>query len=190
METGNLEPKTTGNSIGGITPYNVIKGNTIQGTSVNATNLNVESSFTINGNTLLDIFYPVGSIYLSISASSPASWLGGSWTKVSSGYALWTASSGAGNTISAGLPNIKGYIYSRPHKSGLKQYGGAVTATSGAFTFTTQNGPNVANGCEETSTIPSTDTVTFSASSYNSIYGNSSSVQPPAYKVYAWRRTS
>ena len=56
----------------------------------------------------LNVIYPVGSIYMSINNSSPAVYLGGSWTQIGAGYALWTASSGAGGTIGAGLPNITG----------------------------------------------------------------------------------
>ena len=34
---------------------------------------------------MLDVFYPVGSIYASYSDSSPAALLGGSWERVSNG---------------------------------------------------------------------------------------------------------
>ncbi len=183
VETGNLEPKTTGNSIGGITPYSVIKGTTISATNLNAESL---SSFKIGGKTLLDIFYPVGSIYLSISATSPASWLGGSWTKVSSGYALWTASSGAGNTISAGLPNIKGYAYSGDWLLNFNMLDGYNSSALKVYKSSITSAPS---RVDASWSYDSTG-FQFDASSYNSIYGNSSSVQPPAYKVYAWRRTS
>ena len=73
------------------------------------------SEITNVTSTLGNTLYPVGSIYLTIGtiypqSSSPASWLGGTWQKLPEGYALWTASSNAGSTISAGLPNITGRI--------------------------------------------------------------------------------
>ena len=59
---------------------------------------------------LVDLIYPVGSIYMSVTNTSPQSFLGGTREALPGGYALWTASSGAGETIIAGLPNIYGNI--------------------------------------------------------------------------------
>ena len=46
---------------------------------------------------LLNLIYPVGSIYMSVNNSSPASFLGGSWTQIS-GYFLLPWSDSAGTT--------------------------------------------------------------------------------------------
>lgn len=120
--------------------------------------------------------YPVGSIYLSVNSTSPASLFGGSWTQIGEGYALWTAISGAGNTISAGLPNIKGDTEFHANK-GTRT--GALTMDGGGYAVAWQN-----------NTWWSGSGVSLNASRYNSIYSdNVSTVQPPAYKVYAWRRT-
>ena len=131
---------------------------------------------------ILDDVYPIGSIYLTVStgklSSSPASWLGGTWTRLPAGYALWTATSGAGGTIAASLPNIKGTI-------DINGAEGDISPATGAFTKTTRRewGAGHTSG-----NIP---VVTFNASNYNSIYSDSATtVQPPAYKVYAWRRTA
>lgn len=121
--------------------------------------------------------YPVGSLYISTSSTSPASLFGGTWSQISAGYALWTATSGAGGTIAAGLPNITG--------SALVVSGNDATS-SGAMSKSGQVdvGPTgTGNGWQQR-------TVNFNASSSNSIYGKSSTVQPPAYKVYAWKRTA
>lgn len=124
---------------------------------------------------LLSKIYPVGSIYISITNTSPASFLGGSWSQLSAGYALWTASSGAGDTISAGLPNITGTFCSVSDAIG----------DTGSFKYTSSSG--FANG----QWVNQTDRhYSFDASKSSSIYGNSSTVQPPAYKVYAWKRTA
>lgn len=117
--------------------------------------------------------YPVGAIYMSIDATSPASLFGGTWTQIGAGYALWTATSGAGGTIGAGLPNI----------TGADVYGIDNATPSGAFV-------SVSAGHYGTGTKNGSRRFRFSASNSNSIYGSSSTVQPPAYKVYAWRRTA
>ena len=128
----------------------------------------------------LNSIYPVGSVYLSINNNSPASFLGGSWEKLSSGYALWTASSDAGNTIGAGLPNITGGFAGVP-------VGAAFPGSPfGAFQSSEQEGSSNTWGTSNAARA----TINFNASNSNNIYGASSTVQPPAYKVYAWKRIS
>lgn len=126
----------------------------------------------------LNVIYPVGSIYMSINNASPASFLGGSWTQIEAGYALWTASSGAGGTIGAGLPNITGDF-------GAKTYD-ADTDGTGAFRWSWTDSKVTPSGTNKDKNTR----VQFNASRSSSIYGSSTTVQPPAYKVYAWRRTA
>ena len=63
---------------------------------------------TYDGVNIFDLIYPVGSIYISVNSVSPKTLFGGEWEMLPEGYALWTATSDAGSTISAGLPNITG----------------------------------------------------------------------------------
>lgn len=132
---------------------------------------------------LLNTIYPKGSIYISLNSTSPASFIGGSWDQLPSGRALWTATSGvsidsdSSNYIEAGLPDIQGHIdgYS---------YAGDRT---GAFKESSINNDGTGNIYSESFKWMNWQ---FKASSYNSsIYGKSSTVQPPAYN-YAWRRTA
>lgn len=46
--------------------------------------LRVKGTMTIGGKTLLDLFYPVGSIYMSVNATNPATFLGGTWDQMGS----------------------------------------------------------------------------------------------------------
>ena len=134
---------------------------------------------------ILNIIYPVGSIKLDISGTNPGDTIGGTWTKISDGYALWTATSGAGTTINAGLPNITGKFIM--HNNDTPCYVGC-NNESGAFYKTDAANRKVP---QSTSAQRSVAYVGFDASRSSSIYSNSvTTVQPPAYKVYAWRRTA
>ena len=135
--------------------------------------------------TLLSTMYPVGSIYIGTQASCPMGSLitGSTWALVSSGKALWTGDGTNGNTtIAAGLPNITGSI----KFSGIDP--GTTTGTaSGAFKKSNANG---AGNSHNSSIANGLITFNFSASDSNSIYGKSTTVQPPAYVVNVWRRTA
>lgn len=128
--------------------------------------------------TLLTELYPVGSIYIGTQNTCPlASLISGSqWKLVAQDRALWGGNGSNGNTtIAAGLPNITGYF------GGLRTEGG--TTSSGAF-YNGGNNMGAANG------QGTNCSVNFDASRSSSIYGNSNTVQPPAYRVNVWRRTA
>ena len=120
--------------------------------------------------------YPVGSIYMSTSSTSPASLFGGTWESIASERVLMGVSSshGAGSTVSAGLPNIIGETTAMATWRFVTPSGAFATASS-------QPGPDgYANNLGLN--------VNFYASRCSSVYGNSSTVQPAAYYVYMWRR--
>ena len=74
-------------------------------------------------------------------------------------------------TLTAGLPDIVGTHYCDVY--GL-QY-----PTTGAFEFTAKGYPNQATGNKSDSGI-----ITLKASYYNTIYGASQTVQPPAVSLF------
>ena len=80
----------------------------------------------------------------------------------------------AGTNINAGLPNITGYFSIRNWSSGnpvIYTYSNLYSSSlSGAY----------ANTINASGTNQTAQTLTFNAASYNSLYGNSSTVQPPA----------
>lgn len=142
---------------------------------------------------LLD--HPVGSIYQSVEPTSPAELFGGEWQSIGSGRVLMGADNNhaVGTTVEAGLPNITGRarMYSEYN---LKNYD-VVNEYIGAFYWTKEleddstkrlgTSANLGEGTYDTiRNIP------FDASRSNSIYGRSTTVQPPAYYVYMWLRTA
>lgn len=134
--------------------------------------------------TILEALYPVGSVYITTANTCPLSTLisGSTWELVSSGRVLQGADSGhsAGTTIEAGLPNIEGMFASGggcPYS--WTQSNGCFTAVYGGTAAPNSGGSGQGDLA-----------VNFSASASNSIYGNSTTVQPPAYVVNIYRRTA
>ena len=131
--------------------------------------------------------HPVGSLYLSLTAENPSVSLGGgTWEKVGSGKCLWGADSShaAGTTISAGLPNATGTFDIR---SNIRPWWSVLSAT-GAFSQSLdgEDGGQTANGTGNAAA----NVVHMDLSASNPIYGNSTTVQPPAFVVNFWKRTA
>lgn len=162
------------------------------GTPVNAANMNkIENGIAdleTYVNTILTSLYPVGSLYITTqytgsSNSCPiASLISGSqWELVAQDRALWGGNGpNANTTIAAGLPNITGSF----HNNGLKQTG--EQDSSGCLAFETSSG----RSSYADTGGSARGGYSFDASRSNSIYGSSSTVQPPAYRVNIWRRTA
>ena len=129
-------------------------------------------------NSVLDTIYPVGSIYLSMNNTSPASFLGGTWLRYGGGVALWvtSVSTDIGKTLTAGLPNITGEIAGACYEKSTIS-GAFATSSMSNCTLGTSGGSRVKYN-------------TFDASRSSSIYGNSDTVQPPAICVSMWKRTA
>lgn len=142
---------------------------------------NTISSTYLKKSDLINLIYPVGSVYLSVNNVSPQTFLGGTWTQVSSGRVLQGADSShaGGTTINAGLPNITGSIWWNNTWKG----GGA----DGVFSrSTTSMGGYSGSGTDEYSKY----TLDASRGGADAIYGKSTTVQPPAFVVYIWKRTA
>lgn len=123
--------------------------------------------------------YPVGSIFQTVSTTSPAALFGGTWQEIAQNRVLMGASyaHAAGTTVEAGLPNITGSFVADVKKGEHK--------VSGAFTA----GNKIASTGEYNNF---SDVYKFSldASKSNAIYGRSATVQPAAYYVHIWRRVA
>lgn len=150
-------------------------------------------------NTILSALYPVGSIYIGTQSTCPLATLisGSTWELVSAGRVLQGSDSGhnAGTTIEAGLPNHThhigvhnaqrqsdggGYIPWDSFNAGSVIVNSGVNGESGNGNWTDRD-PTQYNYDRPQMTNASDD---------NSIYGNSNTVQPPAYVVNIWRRTA
>ena len=160
---------------------NIETKNNEQDSSIETINNNFDNY--LRKDELLNKVYPVGSIYISTNYDgayiTPAQVFGGSWVLLDEGYTLWTTkTSGQGEKkISAGLPNITGKV---------GNFSSSFLSNSGAFySWTTYSG-----NCPGQQWNGGGAQISFSAEKSNSIYGKSSTVQPPAIKVYMWKRTA
>ena len=130
--------------------------------------------------------YPVGSIFQTVSTTSPAALLGGTWQEIAQNRVLMGASyaHAAGTTVEAGLPNITGSLIETEVDSSPFRGSKAGLSKSGALKFTEVNtdwgGYSGMSG--------STYNINFDASLSNPIYGRSYTVQPAAYYVHIWKR--
>lgn len=145
--------------------------------------LTVDADGTLSADSALAA-YPVGSIFQTVSSTSPAALFGGTWQEIAWNRVLMGAGSThpAGSTVEAGLPNITGnagpdtdsgyYNTNRPNAGGAF-YGGGKSYS----------------WCATGSQSPGRD-LCFDASRSNQIYGRSNTVQPAAYYVHIWKRVA
>ena len=162
---------------GGTSVYTKTEVNTLLATKANSTDVNNAITAMLEG------LYPVGSIYIGTTSTCPiASLISGSmWTLVSSDRVLQGSSGShtAGSTIEAGLPNIDG-------KVGFNSGVSLSNAVSGAI----YSDNTSAYGYDALNDATGNYNLYFDASKSNPIYGNSTTVQPPAYVVNIWQRTA
>lgn len=121
---------------------------------------------------LLELLYPVGSIYIGTMATCPLATLGiGTWQLVAAGRVLQGADSGqtVGDTVEAGLPNIGIYT----------EYG---TNSNLNQSPTSDNYMQLAGVSAGTRSLKTNLT-------YTSV-NETNTVQPPAYLVNIWERTA
>lgn len=126
--------------------------------------------------------------WVSDDPTSPASFIGGTWERIED-CTIWGASSlhPAGTKLEAGLPNITGNFDSRGNSA---TYYGVVGGSRGAFLTKKASGDKNGSYDVNSAKITSDDVTSFDASRSSSVYGNSDTVQPPAYCMYIWRRVA
>lgn len=177
------DAKAVGDALKGI-KLPIATATTLGGVKVGS-GLTVDADGTLHleGGTAPDP-YPVGSIFQTVSSTSPAALFGGTWQEIAQNRVLMGApySYAAGGTVEAGLPNITGTanggVLSMSTPSSDGAFGGKY------YNTTTRHG-----GGDKGDWFSTYDR-TFDASKSNAIYGASNTVQPAAYYVYIWHRVA
>ena len=134
---------------------------------------------TTSSKAIIDLIYPVGSIYLSMNPSFDpnTAWNGTTWEKIKEGIFLEATevAGDVGTEKEAGLPNITGTAY---------QMQGVGYAADGAFT---KGGLGNASW---SGNITGYHHLYFNASRSSAVYGKSTTVQPHSVKAFVWKRTA
>lgn len=187
VEGAPADAKAVGDALKGI-KLPIATATTLGGVKVGS-GLTVDADGTLSADSALAA-YPVGSIFQTVSTTSPAALFGGSWQEIAQNRVLMGASyaHAAGTTVKAGLPNIAGSLSETSNNGKTSPFRGNKNAISsiGALAVTEVSSPFCGFAGYEGSAY----NISFDASRSNSIYGSSDTVQPPAYYVHIWRRVA
>ena len=187
VEGAPADAKAVGNALKSI-KLPIATATTLGGVKVGS-GLTVDAGGTLSADSALAA-YPVGSIYQSTQATSPAALFGGTWQEIAQNRVLMGASyaHAAGTTVEAGLPNITGSLSETANNGDESPFRGSKNAISsiGALSVTEVNSSWVSYNERSGSAY----NIDFDASRSNYIYGRSTTVQPAAYYVHIWRRVA
>lgn len=187
VEGAPADAKAVGDALKGI-KLPIATATTLGGVKVGS-GLTVDADGTLSADSALAA-YPVGSIFQTVSTTSPAALFGGTWQKIAQNRVLMGASyaHAAGTTVEAGLPNIAGSLSETSNDGKTTPFRGNKNAISsiGALAVTEASSPFCGYAGYEGSAYD----ISFDASLSNPIYGASSTVQPAAYYVHIWRRVA
>lgn len=140
---------------------------------------------------LMDIMYPIGSVYISYTNVSPATRFGGTWSAITGKFPYFNAgtSTGGSNTHTHGLSNGAAMI-------DLMSVGGGTALVFGKTNATQKWGsngvPSAPQGKRYILGESGEAGESFVGGYLTGLYGNSNSANGvPAYQTfYAWRRTA
>ena len=163
---------------------------------------------------LFNLIYPIGSIYLSVNATSPATLFGGTWEQIQDKFLLCAGSTyaagttgGAASVTSSSTALTTSQIPAHTHGSkslsgtwqGLNYWAGsssAATGSSGIVSWAANsNGEYLSPaGWNQTTGGRRPGSVTFNAThTHSSVGGNEGhthtvATMPPYLSVYVWKR--
>lgn len=157
----------------------------------------------VGGKSLLDLVYPVGAVYMSLSSTSPATLFGGTWTAISgrfllaanATYAAASTGGAASHTLTtAQLPahshRVKGNTdaTSVGHDHGIPNIKSGQSGEYGVYAETWGYG----SGSRDLNTnfVDITHNHAVDITSQTTGGGKSFSLLPPYMAVYMWRRTA
>lgn len=141
----------------------------------------VDGALRVGGKSLLDMVYPVGSIYLSVSGTDPQTLFGGTWARLEDVFLLAAGAKHAAGSTGGEESHILTEPEIAPHKHAMA-YGPESSASSTGFPYGIAAGSatNSAGGRGYASNLG-----TFSAGG-----GQPHNNMPPYLAVYTWKRTA
>lgn len=141
----------------------------------------VDGALQVGGKSLLDMVYPVGSIYLSVSGTDPQTLFGGTWARLEDVFLLAAGAKHAAGSTGGEESHTLTEDEIAPHKHAMA-YGPESSASSTGFPYGIAAGSatNSAGGRGYASNLG-----TFSAGG-----GQPHNNMPPYLAVYTWKRTA
>lgn len=141
----------------------------------------VDGALQVGGKSLLDMVYPVGSIYLSVSGTDPQTLFGGTWARLEDVFLLAAGAKHAAGSTGGEESHILTEVEIAPHKHAMA-YGPESSAAATGFSYgiAAGNATNSAGGRGYASNLG-----TFSAGG-----GQPHNNMPPYLAVYTWKRTA
>nr|DAW30603.1 MAG TPA: baseplate protein [Caudoviricetes sp.] len=141
----------------------------------------VDGALRVGGKTLLDMVYPVGSIYLSVSETDPQTLFGGTWARLEDVFLLAAGAEHAAGSTGGEESHILTEAEIAPHKHAMAYSPDASAAATGfSYGIAAGNATNSAGGRGYESNLG-----TFSAGG-----GQPHNNMPPYLAVYTWKRTA
>ena len=141
----------------------------------------VDGALQVGGKSLLDMVYPVGSIYLSVSGTDPQTLFGGTWARLEDVFLLAAGAKHAAGSTGGEESHTLTEDEIAPHKHAMA-YGPESSASSTGFPYGIAAGSatNSAGGRGYAANLG-----TFSAGG-----GQPHNNMPPYLAVYTWKRTA
>lgn len=160
-------------------------------------NLTVKSINVVNNNTILNLIYPVGSIYMSVSNVNPTDLFGGSWEQIKDRFLLacgdtyQNASTGGSATVTLTVAQMPVHTHAISSSGGHSHTAKFKEMYIGAKA----NGSRDHARKQSTTDQDSTARVTVSDGAHTHSPANAGSGQahnnmPPYIAVYMWKRTA
>lgn len=149
---------------------------------------------SINNSNLVDLIYPIGSIYLSVSSANPSVLFGGTWVQIKDTFLLSAGDTYNANTSGGSATHyhevgirLNGYYYSTNWELGTS---GLIDLQAGADTLGTSTKP----GVQDTVSVNSNAAAGSKSVAADRVIkkGTTSTgdTLPPYYVVYMWKRTA
>lgn len=142
---------------------------------------------TVNGKALLDLIYPVGSVYMSVNNVSPQTFFGGTWEQIKDTFLL-----AAGATYAAGATG--GSATHKLSVSELPVHGHNVGESGNTSNVYTTNKSFITSGAYAAKVTTDHGYIDDSSTTYRLVTSNVGSGaehnnMPPYLAVYVWKRT-
>jgi hypothetical protein len=154
----------------------------------------------VNSSDLINLIYPVGSIYMSVNYVSPSSFLGGTWEQIQDRFLLSSGSTYAagstGGEASHTLTVAETPAHShRPENYNTRDYVFQVVRSLGSAStgrFKVASGTSYYTTCANPSAADYVDMDDITTSTYTTSVGSGKSHNnmPPYLTVYMWKRTA